>query len=103
LSRAALITPDGYGVIWGVRLLNLPIYERVTGVDMVTGICERAARSGHSIYILGSEHGVAATAAANLAARYPGLKWRARTTASGARRPRRTGLTEMPPTLASPR
>jgi N-acetylglucosaminyldiphosphoundecaprenol N-acetyl-beta-D-mannosaminyltransferase len=74
LSRAALITPDGYGVIWGVRLLNLPIYERVTGVDMVTGICERAARSGHSIYILGSEHGVAATAAANLAAKYPGLK-----------------------------
>ncbi len=74
LRRAALITPDGYGVIWGVRLMNLPIYERVTGVDMVTGICERGARHGYSIYILGSEHGVAATAAANLQARYPGLK-----------------------------
>ncbi len=74
LRRAALITPDGYGVIWGVRLMNLPIYERVTGVDMVTGICERGARQGHSIYILGSEHGVAATAASNLQAKYPGLK-----------------------------
>ena len=74
LRRAALITPDGYGVIWGVRLMNLPIYERVTGVDMVTGICERGARTGHSIYILGSEHGVAARAAANLQAKYPGLK-----------------------------
>ncbi len=74
LRRAALITPDGYGVIWGARLLNLPIYERVCGVDMVTGICEIAARRGYSIYILGSAPGVAATAAQKLQERYPGLK-----------------------------
>ncbi len=74
MRRAALTTPDGFGVIWGARLLNLPIYERVTGVDMVTGICERAAKKGYRIYILGSEEGVAATAARNLMARYPGLQ-----------------------------
>jgi exopolysaccharide biosynthesis WecB/TagA/CpsF family protein len=73
IRRAALITPDGYGVMWGARLLNLPIYERVTGVDMVTGICERAAKKGYSIYILGSAPGVAATAAQKLAERFPGL------------------------------
>ena len=73
LQRAALITPDGFGVVWGARLLNLPIYERVTGVDMVTGICERAAKKGYTIYILGSEPGIAATAAEKLTARYPGL------------------------------
>ncbi len=71
---AALTTPDGFGVIWGARLLNLPIYERVTGVDMVTGICERAAKKGYRLYILGSEEGVAALAARNLMARYPGLQ-----------------------------
>ncbi len=74
MRRAALTTPDGFGVIWGARLLNLPIYERVTGVDMVTGICERAAQKGYRIFILGSEEGVAATAARNLMARYPGLQ-----------------------------
>jgi N-acetylglucosaminyldiphosphoundecaprenol N-acetyl-beta-D-mannosaminyltransferase len=74
IRRAALITPDGFGVVWGARLLNLPIYERVTGVDMVTGICERAAQNNWSIYILGSEPGIAATAAEKLAARYPGLR-----------------------------
>ncbi|HEX9996109.1 MAG TPA: WecB/TagA/CpsF family glycosyltransferase [Abditibacterium sp.] len=74
MRGAALITPDGFGVIWGARLLNLPIYERVTGVDMVTGICERAAQKGYRIYILGSAEGVAATAARNLMARYPGLQ-----------------------------
>lgn len=72
LRRAALITPDGFGLVWGARLLGLPIYERVTGVDMVTGICERAAKNGYRLYILGSEEGVAAKAAHNLAQKYPG-------------------------------
>ena len=74
MRGASLTTPDGFGVIWGARLLNLPIYERVTGVDMVTGICERAATKGYGIYILGSGEGVAATAARNLMERYPGLR-----------------------------
>lgn len=74
VRRAALIAPDGFGVVWGARLMNLPIYERVTGVDMVTGICQRAAKNGFSIYILGSEPGIAATAAEKLAERYPGLR-----------------------------
>lgn len=73
IRNAALITPDGFGVIWGARLLNLPIYERVTGVDMVTGICDTAARNGFKVFILGSEPGIAATAAQNLMTRYPGL------------------------------
>lgn len=80
VRNAALATPDGYGLIWGMRLLNYPIYERVTGVDMVTGICEFAANKNYSIYILGSEPGedgkpgVAAIAAQNLAEKYPGLR-----------------------------
>jgi len=74
IRRAALITPDGFGVVWGMRLLNLPVYERVTGVDMVTGICEMAAQKGYSIYILGSAPGIAATAAEKLAERFPGLR-----------------------------
>src|SRR5690606_12936336 len=74
MRRADLITPDGYGLVWGARLLNLPIYERVTGVDMVSGICERLARRGGSIYILGSAPGVAATAAQKLSERFSGLR-----------------------------
>ncbi len=75
IRRAALITPDGFGLVWGARLLGLPIYERVTGVDMVTGICERAAKNGYRLYILGSEEGVATTAARNLAQKYPGANF----------------------------
>ncbi|BCM90075.1 N-acetylglucosaminyldiphosphoundecaprenol N-acetyl-beta-D-mannosaminyltransferase [Abditibacteriota bacterium] len=75
IRRAALITPDGFGLVWGARLLGLPIYERVTGVDMVTGICERAAKNGYRLYIVGSEEGVASTAARNLAQKYPGANF----------------------------
>ena len=74
MRGASMTTPDGFGVIWGARLLNLPIYERVTGVDMVTGICERAAKKGYKIYILGSNEGVAERAARNLEKKYPGLQ-----------------------------
>ena len=53
LSRAHLVTPDGFGVIWGARLLNLPIYERVTGVDMVTGICSgRRSTATASLFLV---------------------------------------------------
>jgi N-acetylglucosaminyldiphosphoundecaprenol N-acetyl-beta-D-mannosaminyltransferase len=41
---------------------------------MVTGICQRAAQQGYSIYILGSEPGIASTAAQKLMELYPGLK-----------------------------
>lgn len=75
IRRAAMITPDGFGLVWGARLLGLPIYERVTGVDMVTGICERAAKRDYRLYILGSEEGVATTAARNLAQKYPGARF----------------------------
>lgn len=81
IRRAALITPDGFGLVWGARLIGLPIYERVTGVDMVTGICERAAKKGYRLYVLGSEPGedgkpgVAETAARNLAQKYPGANF----------------------------
>ncbi len=79
MRNASLTTPDGFGVIWGARLLNLPIYERVTGVDMVTGICERAAEKGYKIYILGSGftpggESISAIAARNLEQKYPGLQ-----------------------------
>jgi len=73
LRNAALITPDGFGVVWGARLMNLPIYERVTGVDMVTGICAMAAKKGYRLFILGSAPGVAQTAADKLTEAYPGV------------------------------
>jgi hypothetical protein len=39
-------------------LLNLPISERVSGVDMVQRLCELAAEHGRAVFLLGAEEGV---------------------------------------------
>lgn len=73
INTADLVTPDGIGVIWGARLLDLPIYERVPGVDLVAELCRVAAQRGYRIFLLGAAPGIAERAASNLQARYPGL------------------------------
>jgi N-acetylglucosaminyldiphosphoundecaprenol N-acetyl-beta-D-mannosaminyltransferase len=73
LRSADLVTADGAGVVWMAKVLGLPLWERVSGVDLMDHICELAAERGYSIYLLGAAPGVAAQAARNLEQRYPGL------------------------------
>jgi N-acetylglucosaminyldiphosphoundecaprenol N-acetyl-beta-D-mannosaminyltransferase len=74
VQQADLVTPDGIGVVWSARLLGLPIYERVPGVELMAKLCERAAQRGWRVFLLGAKPGVAEQAARNLQARYPGLQ-----------------------------
>jgi len=74
LRGAAMVWPDGIGVLWAARLLGHAIPERVTGSDGVPRIAERAAREGWRLYFLGAAPGVAARAAIRLQSRYPGLQ-----------------------------
>jgi len=74
MRQADLVTPDGAGIVWAAKLLNLPIAERVAGCDLVESICALAARRGYSVYLLGGREGVAEQAAAALCRRCEGLK-----------------------------
>ncbi len=74
VQNADLVTPDGIGVVWGARLLGLPVYQRVPGVELMAKLCERAAQKGWKVFLLGAKPGVAEKAAKNLQARYQGLK-----------------------------
>lgn len=73
INTADLVTPDGIGVIWGARLFNLPVFERVSGVDLVSALSEIGPRRGYRLFLLGAAPGVAEAAAGNLRERYPGL------------------------------
>lgn len=73
-QRAALNTPDSYGVVWALRRQGIHLQDRVTGVDLVSGLCEIAAQEGKSVYLLGSSPGVAEKAARALQERYTGLR-----------------------------
>ena len=73
LGSSQLITADGMGVVLASRWLGSPVPERVSGVELLHGICKRLSRENRSIFLLGSAPGVADVAAARLADMYPGL------------------------------
>lgn len=70
---ANLIVPDGMPVVWAGQWLGQRLPERVTGIDLLCGVCDLAARRGHRCFLLGSRPEVAARAAENLCLRFPGL------------------------------
>lgn len=74
LQEADMATADGMPLVWGARLLGVPLADRVTGADMVPALAKRAAEKGYSLYLLGAAPGVADRAGKILQERYPGLK-----------------------------
>lgn len=74
LQGADLLTADGMSVVWGSRLLGVPLSERVAGSDLVPLLAEQGAKKGWRFFFLGAAPGVAAKAAEILTERYPGLQ-----------------------------
>lgn len=74
VNGAALVLPDGIGVIKGAAMLGTPLKERVPGVEFAAQLLERMAGEGKSLYLLGAKPGVAELAAERLKERYPGLR-----------------------------
>lgn len=73
LQEADMTTADGMPLVWGARLLGVPLQGRVTGADMVPALAKRAADKGYSLYLLGAAPGVADRAAAIMQQHYPQL------------------------------
>lgn len=70
INQADIVTADGSGVVWAAKELGEPLKERVTGIDLIYAICEKAAQEGWQLYLLGAADGIAAEAAEKLVARY---------------------------------
>lgn len=68
-----IVTADGMGIVWGAKLLGLPVPERIAGVDLMDCLLGLCAERGHRPFILGAEESVLRRAAENLTARHPGL------------------------------
>ena len=74
VNGADLVLPDGVGVVKGAAMLGTPLKEKVPGIEFASHLMERMAGEGLSLYLLGAKPGVAETAAAKLAEKYPGLQ-----------------------------
>jgi len=71
METAALVTPDGFGLLWAGKRLGQPFPERVSGVDLVEQLTRLSHEKGYRLYLLGAAPGVAERAAQNLLVRYP--------------------------------
>lgn len=74
IRRADLVTADGVGVVWACRVSGRPIPGRVAGIELMTGLLERASVRGWRVFFLGSAPGVAEAAARKAGEMFPGLK-----------------------------
>lgn len=73
LNDAALVLPDGAGVVLGSKILKTPLKEKVAGVDFADRLLGILAETGGSVYLLGSKPGIAELAAEKMLAKHPGL------------------------------
>ena len=74
VNKAALVLPDGIGVVKGAAMLGTPLKERVPGFEFATHLVGHMAEEGMSLYLLGAKPGVAEQAARKLQETHPKLK-----------------------------
>ena len=74
VHEAEYVLADGMPLIWFSALLGTPLKEKISGCDFVPLLCERAAREGKKIFLLGGAEGIAQRAAERLTERFPRLR-----------------------------
>ncbi|MCQ2561608.1 MAG: WecB/TagA/CpsF family glycosyltransferase [Clostridia bacterium] len=73
IEDAAMVIPDGIGLIYASKFKGDPIEEKVAGIDFSRAALEICAKEGIKVFFLGSKPGVAEKAAQNIMAEIPGL------------------------------
>jgi N-acetylglucosaminyldiphosphoundecaprenol N-acetyl-beta-D-mannosaminyltransferase len=74
LAGADYICADGLPIVRMCTWMGAIKVERITGVDLIPLLCERAAALGLPVYFLGGHPGSAAASASLLMDRYPKLR-----------------------------
>jgi len=74
LNSAEIALPDGVGIIIASKILKVRLKERVTGVELLEGLCLAIAEKPITVGFLGGRDRVAEKTAECLRKKYPGLK-----------------------------
>jgi N-acetylglucosaminyldiphosphoundecaprenol N-acetyl-beta-D-mannosaminyltransferase len=75
VANSDVVSIDGMGIVWGARLLGLPVRERVAGVDLLARLLAVCAEDDFRPYFLGATGEVLQLAVAQVQARHPGLRF----------------------------
>ena len=73
LLDSDIVLPDGQSVVWASRLLQRPLPERVTGIDLFERLLEFADRNRSRIYLLGARPDVLEILQRRIRERFPAL------------------------------
>lgn len=73
LSKFDGLFADGIGVKIAMKLAGQSLRDNVNGTDLFPVLCDKAARTGARIYLLGAAEGIAGEAARRMCERFPGL------------------------------
>ena len=74
MESAHAVLADGSGISLALRLKGQRLAANLNGTDLIPALCQRMAKSQHSIFLLGGRPGVAEAAAAALRSAAPGLR-----------------------------
>ncbi len=73
-AQAALLIPDGIGMVKALKILHGKVISRVPGADLMQKICEEAPDNDYRIFIYGSSEEVNSKACDLLKERYSGIQ-----------------------------
>jgi len=73
LNSAAMVVPDGAGVVLASKILGTPLKGKVAGIELAKELLCRMTDHGLSVFLFGAKPGVAERAAENLHKEIPGL------------------------------
>ena len=65
-DNADMVLVDGKPLVWIAKWYKKPVRAKISGSDLVPLLCEKAAKKGYSIFIIGGKEGVADRAKENL-------------------------------------
>jgi N-acetylglucosaminyldiphosphoundecaprenol N-acetyl-beta-D-mannosaminyltransferase len=74
LAEADYVCADGHPIVRMCNWMGIRDAERITGVDLIPLLCERAAEFNLPVYLLGGYPGAAAATASLLMDRFPKLR-----------------------------
>lgn len=74
LNQAASVCPDGMPLVWMGRRTGYAMPRRVYGPDLLWDFCRTTERQGYSHFFYGGGPGIAQRLAAELKARFPGVR-----------------------------
>lgn len=75
VANSDLISIDGMGIVWGARLLDLPVKERVAGIDLLIELLSVCQEDGFRPYFLGATDETLHQAAGQVLKSHPELRF----------------------------